>query len=112
MTFIRRCREFLPLEYVAEMASAGSTGDLCAGHEQGFVFVSIDGSWDSVEESRPTATARELGAALVERGPTPSARIDPLILVVFVLSSARPFCALLAQDPKLLWRQDRLPLFL
>jgi len=110
MAFIRRCRESFSLEYVTEMASTGGTSDFSAGHEQRFVLMSTDGSWDSVEESRPATTARELGSALVEGRPTPSARINPLFLVVFVLSGAGGFCALLTQNPELLWGQDRPPL--
>jgi hypothetical protein len=64
----------------------------------------------TVEESRPATAARELGGALVERGSTPSAGINPLFLVVFVFSSARAFRALLAQNLELLWGQDRPPL--
>lgn len=110
MAFVRRCLEFFPLEYMAEMATAGSAGDLYAGHEQRLVLVSINGSWDGVEESRPSTTTRELCAALVEWGSTTSARINPLFLVVFVLSRAGAFRSLLAQDPKLLRGQDCPPL--
>jgi len=110
MTFIRWCREPFALEDVPEMAATGGANDLYARHAHRLVFMSIDGSWNSVEESRPATTAREFRAALVERGPTPGARINPLLLVVFVLSSARAFCALLTEDPELLWRQDRPPL--
>lgn len=110
MTFIRWRWESFALEYVTEVTTTGGASDLCAGHEVRLVFMPTDGSWNSVEESRPAATARELSATLVERSPTPSARINPLFLVVVVLSSARRFCALLTQNPKLLWGQDRPPL--
>jgi len=110
MAFIRRCWEFLPLEYMTKVAATSSTSDLDAGHEQRLVLMSIDGSWDSVEESRPTTTAREFGAALVEGSSAPSARINSLFLVVFVLSSASALRALLTQNLKLLWGQDRTPL--
>jgi len=110
MTLIRWCWESLALEYMTEMATTGGTSDFYAGREHRLVLLPGDGPWDSIEESGPATTARELGAALVELGPTPSARVDPLILVVLVLSSARAFCPLLTQNPKLLRGQDRLPL--
>jgi len=102
VAFIGRCREPFSLEHMSEMATTGGASDLYAGHGHRFVFMSTDGPRNGVEESRPTTAARELGSALVEGRPTPSARINPLFLVVFVLSGARAFCALLAQDPKLL----------
>jgi len=110
MTFVRWCWKLFPLEHMTKVATTGSTGNLRAGHKQRLVFMSIDGSWDSVEESGPTTTARELGTALVEWGSTPGARIDPLFLVFIVLSRARVFRALLTQNPKLFWGQDRPPL--
>lgn len=49
---LTRCLEFFPLEYMAEMATAGSAGDLYAGHEQRLVLVSIDGSWDGYRDTK------------------------------------------------------------
>lgn len=96
MTFIRRCREPLSLEYMTEVATTGGTSNLYAGRGQGVVFMSTDGSRDSIEESGPATTTRKLGAALVEGRTASSARINTFFLVVFVFSSAGTFCALLA----------------
>lgn len=56
-------------------------------------------------EPGPATTARELGTTLVEQGPTTNARVNPLFLAVFVLSSTRAFCGLLEQNPELPWGQ-------
>lgn len=94
MAFIRWRRESFALEYMTEMAPASGASDLRAGHTQRFVLDTTDGSWDSIEESRPTATTREFGVARVERRPTPGARVNARFLVVFVFPSACVFCAL------------------
>jgi len=103
MTFIRRRWESFAFEYMAEMTTTSGANDLCARSAKRLVLMSSDGPRDGVEEGRPATTARELGGALVERCPTPNARISPLILVVFVFSSTGGFCALLAENPKLFW---------
>jgi len=41
------CLESFALEYMAEMTTTGGTSDLYAGHEQRFVFMPTDGSWNS-----------------------------------------------------------------
>lgn len=88
---------------MSEMTTTRGASDLYAGHTIGFVFVSGHGPWDGIEESGPTATTRELRVALVEWCVTPSARINPRFLVMFVLPSARALCALLTQNLELLW---------
>jgi hypothetical protein len=47
------------------MTTTSGAGDLCAGDPKRLVFVTTDGPWDGIEESRPTTTTRELGVALV-----------------------------------------------
>jgi hypothetical protein len=95
---------------MTEVATTVGTSYLYAGHTERFVFVSIDGPWNSIEESRPSTAARKLGIALVKWSPTSSARINTPLLVVFILSSARAFRALLTENPKLLWGQNCPPL--
>ena len=70
-----------------------------------------DGSWDRVKECRPSASRVELRGRFVQRGSARRAMVNSLLRMLVVLARARVLSALLSQNPKLLWRQYRSPLF-
>lgn len=109
MTFVSWRSEPFAFEDMPQMPTTGSARNLCSDHTIRAILMTGHSTRNTIKERGPPTPALELGGALVERCPTPNARISPLILVVFVFSSTGGFCALLAENPKLFWGQDRPP---
>lgn len=104
MPLVGRRVESFALEDVSEMTAAVLASDLDSFHAPTPVRVSINGTWNGVEEGRPTATGIELGGRLVERRVTTCACVDTLLgVMLVVLARSCHFSALLAKDAELLW---------
>lgn len=91
------------------MAAAGRAGDLDAFHTQGIIFMPGNGTWDGIEERRPTAATIELGGTLVEWSGATSARVDTGFRVLIILPSTSAFSSLLTENSKLFGREDGSP---
>jgi len=107
--FVGGSLETLAFEDMAEMATTSGTSDLNSGHPKCAVSVPRNCSGDSIEESRPATSTRELGGRFIERSAASGASIYTVRLVLFVLSRTRRLSSFLPQHPELFSRKDRSP---
>lgn len=103
MPLVRRRREPLTLEHMAQVPAAVSASDLDALHEEAAVLVALHRAGDAVEVGGPAAAALELVRGLVQGRVAAGARVDALGGVVLVEGAgARRLGSLLAQDAELI----------
>ena len=112
MTFVSGCVVSFALEDVPEMAATSGTSNLSAAHTERVVSMAIDRAGYVVKEGWPTTVGVELLFAGEQWGATTSTCINALAKELVVLTSSSSFCALLAEDVKLLRSEDRPPLLL
>lgn len=102
MTLIRRRRESLSLENMAQVTTAVGADDFRPDRTKAPVLVSSHRARHAVEIGWPAAARVEFVSGLVERRIARSAGVDALLGVVLVkLSSAGGFSALFSENSEL-----------
>lgn len=105
MALIRRRRESLSLENVAQVTATVGADDFRPDRTEASVLVSSHCARDAIEIGWPAAARVELVSGLVERRIACSAGVDALLGVVLVkLSSAGGFSALFSENSELCCR--------
>lgn len=103
MSLIRRGREPLALEDVAQVTTAVGADDLRSRHTKGAVLMAGDGPRDAIKVCWPSTPRLELVVGLVNGSAAPGAGIDALLRIMLVeLPGARSLSALLPQNTELL----------
>ena len=102
MALVRRRRESLSLENMAQVAAAVGADDFRPYRTKASVLMSSHCARDAVEIRRPAAARAELVSGLVERRIACSAGVDALLGGVLVkLSSAGGFSSLFSENSEL-----------
>src|SRR5215204_6456742 len=100
------------LEHVSLVGAADGAVYLRAAHEEATVLFGLDiGFVERLPETRPARAGIVLGVRREEGRPAGHTQVDPLLLVVVILTAEGPLCALHPRDAVLLGGELILPLF-
>src|SRR5215218_3200524 len=100
------------LEHVSLVGAADGAVYLRAAHEEATVLFGLDiGFVERLPETRPARAGIVLGVRREEGRPAGHTQVDPLLLVVVILTAEGPLCALHPRDAVLLGGELVLPLY-